>query len=96
MLTVRPGKTEQETVKAGIALYDDIADKCRSAGKYRYEYNTEGGRDKITLEPVLDQSAIVAKLDALKQTRDEIEEKLAESNFRTAVDFDAGLVKNLL
>jgi hypothetical protein len=85
-----------ETIKAHIALYTAVADKCRSAEKFRYEYNAEGGHDKIEQEPILNQTAIVAKLEGFKKTKDQIEEKLAEANFKTPVDFDTEAVKKLL
>ena len=85
-----------ETIKAKIALFEEIADKCRRQEKFRYEYNTEGGKDKIALEPLLDQRAIVSRLEELKKNKEALEEKLAESNFRTAVNFDANSVQDLL
>jgi hypothetical protein len=85
-----------ETLKAKIVLFDEIADKCRRAEKFRYEYNAAGGRDKIELEPLLDQKAIVIQLDDLKKNKEAIEEKLAESNFKTTVYFDTVAVKELL
>jgi hypothetical protein len=85
-----------ETTKAAIALYEDVADKCRSADKVRYEYNAAGGRDKIELESLLDQKTIVNQLDTLKKTKDDIEEKLADSNFKTLVNFDPSTIKDLL
>jgi hypothetical protein len=77
-------------------LYTAVADKCRNAEKFRYEYNAEGGHDKIEQEPILNQTAIVAKLEGFKKAKDQIEEKLAEANFKTPVAFDAGAVKKLL
>jgi hypothetical protein len=85
-----------ETLKAKIALFEDIADKCRRQEKVRYEYNAEGGRDKVELECLLDQQAIVSRLEELKKNKEAIEEKLAESNVRTTVNFDANAVKDLL
>ncbi|GHU70453.1 hypothetical protein FACS189450_04920 [Spirochaetia bacterium] len=85
-----------ETLKARIALFEDIADKCRRQAKVRYEYNTEGGKDKVELESLLDQRAIVTQLEGFKKDKESIEEKLAESNFRTAVNFDPDSVKALL
>ena len=85
-----------ETIKAKIALFEEIADKCRRQEKFRYEYNAEGGKDKIALEPLLDQMAIVSRLEELKKNKEAQEEKLAESNFRTAVNFDANSVQDLL
>jgi hypothetical protein len=85
-----------ESTKAAIALYEDIAGKCRMAEKVRYAYNAAGGRDKIELEPLLDQKAIVNQLDMLKKTKDAIEEKLADSNFKTVVNFDPGAIQGLL
>jgi molybdopterin converting factor small subunit len=85
-----------ESLKAEIAFYDSIAGKFRRVEKYSYEYNSSGGRDKIELETVLDQKAIVSHLDELKKKKDEIEERLANSNFKTVVEFDQALINKLL
>jgi len=73
-----------------------VAEKCRTAEKERYVYNKEGGKDKIILEPVLEQAAVVQKLASLKAEKDEIEERLAESNFKTDVFFNPEEAKKLL
>jgi hypothetical protein len=85
-----------ESLKAEIAFYESIAGKFRRVEKYSYEYNPSGGRDKIELEPVLDQRAIVSRLDELKKKKDDIEERLAASNFKTTVEFDQALINKLL
>jgi hypothetical protein len=85
-----------ESLKAEIAFYESIAGKFRRVEKYTYEYNSSGGRDKIELEPVLDQTAIVSRLDELKKKKDEIEERLANSNFKTVVEFDRARINKLL
>jgi hypothetical protein len=85
-----------ESLKAEIALYEDIAGKCRMAEKVRYEFNAAGGRDKIELEPVLDQNSIVSRLDDLKNLKDGIEERIGDTNFKTPVSFDANAVRKLL
>jgi molybdopterin converting factor small subunit len=85
-----------ESLKAEIAFYDSIVNKFRRVEKYSYEYNSSGGRDKIELEPVLDQKTLVSKLEELKKKKDEIEERLANSNFKTVVEFDQVLMDKLL
>jgi hypothetical protein len=85
-----------ESLKAEIAFYESIAGKFRRVEKYSYEYNPAGGRDKIELEPVLEQKAVVSHLDELKKKKDEIEERLANSNFKTMVEFDQARISNLL
>jgi hypothetical protein len=85
-----------ESLKAEIAFYESIAGKFRRVEKYSYEYNATGGRDKIELEPVLDQKVIVSRLDELKKKKDEIEERLANSNFKTIVEFDQARINKLL
>jgi hypothetical protein len=85
-----------ETLKAEIVLYDCVTRKCRWAEKFRYEENPEGGHNKINQELILDQAAIVSTFDSLKKMKNEIEERLAERNFKTPVDFDAGEVNKLL
>ena len=85
-----------ESLKAEIAFYDGIVRKVRRVEKYAYEYNPSGGRDKIELEPVLDQKTVVSRLDELKMKKDAIEEHLANSNFSVQVDFDQNLINRLL
>jgi hypothetical protein len=85
-----------ESLKAEIAFYDSIAGNFRRVKKVSYEFNAAGGHDKIELEPILDQKAVVAKLGALKKKKDEIEERLANSNFNTVVEFDQTLINKLL
>ena len=85
-----------ESLKAEIAFYDGIVRKVRRVEKYTYEYNPSGGRDKIELEPVLDQKTVVSRLDELKMKKDAIEEHLANSNFSVQVDFDQNLINRLL
>ena len=85
-----------ETLKAEIAFYDSLTQKIRQAPLFTYEYNKEGGRDKIEMEFLLDQKAVVSRLESLKKKKDEIEEKLAESNFKTEVNFDKSIIEKLL
>jgi hypothetical protein len=85
-----------ESLKAEIAFYESIAEKFRHVEKHSYEYNPTGGRDKIELELVLEQKAIVSHLDELKKKKDEIEERLTTSNFKTMVEFDQARISNLL
>ena len=82
--------------KAEIAFYEVVAGKVRSAPLYSWEHNAEGGRDKIKQEPLLSQKELVAHLDALKRKKDGIEERLAESNIKTLVDFDQSIITGLL
>jgi hypothetical protein len=85
-----------ESLKAELAFYESLAGKFHRLEKYSFEYNPEGGRDKIELEPVVDQKAIVAHLDELKKKKDEIEEGLTNSNFKTLVEFDQARITKLL
>jgi hypothetical protein len=85
-----------ESLKAEIAFYESLAGKFRMVEKYSYEFNPAGGRDKIELEPVLDQRIIVSRLDELKKEKDKIEERLADSNFKTMVEFDQARINKLL
>jgi hypothetical protein len=85
-----------ESLKAEIAFYDDLATDLRQTENYSYEFNAAGGRDKVELEPVLDQKAVTAHLEELKTKKDQIEDRLAESNFRVEVDFDEAAIKKLL
>jgi hypothetical protein len=85
-----------ETLKAEIAFYDKMVDKVRGAEKFDYEDNPDGGRDKIELEPVLDQQAVVARCKELKKKKDTVEEKLLNSNFTVQVDFDQERINRLL
>jgi hypothetical protein len=85
-----------ETLKAEIAFYDTIAGKIHGAEKFDYEFNPDGGRDKIELELVLDQQTVVAHCKELKKKKDTVEEKLANSNFTVQVDFDQEVINRLL
>jgi len=85
-----------ESLKAEIAFYESVTEKFRRVEKFSFEFNASGGRDKIELEPVLNQKEIVSRLDELKKQKDEIEEHLAESNFKTIVEFDQALISKLL
>jgi hypothetical protein len=85
-----------ETLKAEIAFYDTIADKVRSAEQFDYEYNPDGGKDKIKLELVLDQQAVVAHYSELKKRKEAIEEKLVNTNFTVQVNFDQEKINRLL
>jgi hypothetical protein len=85
-----------ETLKAEIAFYENITQKVRNIPLFTYEYNAEGGRDKIKQEALLSQKEIVEYLDSLKKRKDDIEEKLAQSNFETQVDYDQNIINKLL
>jgi hypothetical protein len=85
-----------ETLKAEFAFYDTIADKIRRFEKFDYEDNPDGGKDKIELELVLDQQTIVSRFYELKNKKDVIEEKLANTNFTVQVDFDQEKINRLL
>jgi acyl carrier protein len=85
-----------ETLKAEIAFYDTMVDMVRRAEKFDYEYNPDGGRNKIELELVLDQQMVVVHFKELKKKKDAIEEKLAASNFAVQVDFDQEIIYRLL
>jgi hypothetical protein len=85
-----------ETLKAEIVFYDTIVGKIRRAEQFDYEYNPDGGRDKIELELVLDQQTVVARYKELKKKKDKIEEKLAASNFAVQVNFDQEIINRLL
>ena len=85
-----------ESLKAEIAFYEGITQKVRNAPLYSYEYNAEGGRDKIKQEALLSQKDIVAHLDSLKKMKDGLEEQLAKSNIETQVDCDQDSIAKLL
>jgi hypothetical protein len=85
-----------ETLKAEIAFYDTMVGKIRRAEEFDYEYNPDGGKDKIKLELVLDQQAVVAHYNELKKKKDKVEEKLAASNFAVQVDFDQEVINRIL
>ena len=85
-----------ETLKAEIAFYDTIVGKIRNAERFEYEYNKDGGQDKIELEPVLNQQAVVDHWKNLRKKKDAIEEKLANSNLSIKVDFDQEIITRLL
>jgi len=85
-----------ETVKAEFAFYDTLVTRIRGTEKFEYEYNPEGGRDKVELEMVLDQQTVVNHHRELKRKKDSLEEKLANSNYNVKVDFDQEVINKLL
>ena len=85
-----------ESLKAEISFYESITQKVRGAPQYSYEYNAEGGRDKIKLELLLSQKSVITHLDALKKKKDSIEEKLAKSNMEVLVEYDQNIINKLL
>jgi hypothetical protein len=85
-----------ETLKAEIAFCDTIVANIRNAEKFDYEYNPDGGRDKVELELVLDQQTLVAYYKELKKKKEVLEEKLANSNLAVQVNFDQEAINKLL
>ena len=85
-----------ETLKAEIAFYDSVIKKIRQVPPFTYEYNAEGGRDKVQLELLLDQKSIIAHYENLIKQKDSIEEKLTTSNSNTQVSFDRNIIDKLL
>ena len=85
-----------ESLKAEISFYESITQKVRGAPQYSYEYNAEGGRDKIKQELLISQKKVIIHLDALKKKKDSIEEKLAKSNMEMLVDYDQNIINKLL
>jgi hypothetical protein len=85
--------TTVESVKAKIALYAQIAASCRACKGHKNEYRdmpTFGYREiRIIQEPILEQVAVVKKLESLKKEKNQLEEKLSRSNYEAKVDFDA-------
>jgi len=84
-----------ESIKAEIAFYDLITQKLRRTSPFAYEQNKEGGMDKIDVELLLDQKSVVSHLENLRKKKDEIEEKLNLSNFKTEVVFDLNIIEKL-
>ena len=85
-----------ETLKAELAFYDTIVHKIRKAEMFEYEYNPEGGRNKVELELVLNRQTMVERYNKLRMQKDALEEKLAISNFNAKVDFDKEVINRLL
>jgi hypothetical protein len=77
-----------ETLKAKIAFYEKVVQKCRLGRKYEFEYDEKGERVKVDKEPLVDQKAVTAVLTNLKKEKDALEEKISAVNFTTNVDFD--------
>jgi len=85
-----------ETLKAEIAFYESLTVKVRNARTHKFDHNSEGGKDKIELEPLLDQQLIIAHFRDLKKQKEALEERLATSNGSTQVPFDRSIIDNLL
>ena len=77
-----------ETLKAKIAFYERVAQKCRRSKIYEFEYDEKGERIRVSKEPLVNQGEITAVLASLKKEKDALEEKIAVVNFSAAVDFD--------
>jgi hypothetical protein len=84
----RDSLINMETLKAKIAFYGRVAQKCRHSKKYEFEYDEEGERVKVAKEPLVDQAQVTAVLASLKKEKDALEEKITAVNFNAAVDFD--------
>jgi hypothetical protein len=86
-----------ETTNSELALYNSVADKCRREIKTtRLMENEAGGYTKVELEPLIDQRAVVTRLNSLKKAKEDLEESLAASNFKTPVNFNIREVQGLL
>jgi hypothetical protein len=89
-----------DTVRAKIALYEEIAEKCRAfvrcTEKTRRMATGEFETIKVLHESLLDQAAAIKTLDALKKEKDELEETLARHNYEITVDFDGDLIRAAL
>jgi hypothetical protein len=51
---------------------------------------------RIIQEPILEQAAMVKKLESLKKEKNQLEEKLSCSNYETKVDFDTDKILSVL
>jgi hypothetical protein len=89
-----------ESVRAKIALYEQVTASCRACKSYKDEYRdmpTFGYREvRIIQEPILEQVAVVKKLESLKKEKNQLEEKLSRSNYATKVDFDNDKILSVL
>ena len=85
-----------ESLKAEISFYEDITQKVRNAPLFSYEYNAEGGRDKVKQELLVSQKKVIEHLSSIKKRKDAIEEMLAKSNIETNVDFDPDVINKLI
>jgi hypothetical protein len=91
-----------ESLKAKIALYEQVAGKCRDFKGYEYEYpetrkgDWSGEMVKVVKEPLIDQKAVVEALNALKKEKNALEDKLSRSNGEVTVDFDVDRVLAVL
>jgi hypothetical protein len=77
-----------ETLKAKIAFYEKVLQKCRRGREYVFEYDEKGERIKVDKELLVDQKSVIDMLANLKKEKDDLEEKIAAVNFNTNVDFD--------
>jgi len=85
-----------ESLKAEMAFYDSITQKMRRAPDFYTEYNKEGGAVEIEAEFLLDQKTAISHLESLRKKKDDIEEKLGSSNYKTEVLFDINTIEKLL
>jgi len=96
----RAALTTLESVKAKIALYEQITASCRTCKGYEDTYReiTKGDYEMVRIikEPLLDQAVMVKELDTLKKEKNQLEEKLSRSNYETKVDFDTDRILSVL
>jgi hypothetical protein len=94
----------RESLQSKMALYSCLVSQCRKHKGYDYEYPEAREDDiyerptkvKVLKELVLDQDALVKKLQGLKKSRIRLDEKLARSNEQLQVDFDERRVQEVL
>jgi hypothetical protein len=96
----RANLTTLESVRAKIALYEQVTASCRACKGYEDEYREVHavGYEKVRIikELILDQAAMVKELDDLKKVKNQLEEKLSRSNYETMVDFDTDKILSVL
>jgi hypothetical protein len=84
----RPLLIELETIKAKIAFYNIITQKCRRVKPYEFESDEQGEPRRVAKEPLLDQKKMTSALANLKKEKDALEERIAAVNMTAAVDID--------
>jgi hypothetical protein len=89
-----------ESIRAKIALYEQITAKCRVCKGFEHQYKEVASgiykEVKIIKHPLLDQSAMVKELDIFRKEKTSLEEKLSRSNYAAKVNFDVEKIITVL
>jgi hypothetical protein len=85
-----------ETTRAKISFLETMANKLRSAPKVTQRYGSDGKMEIVPNTVLADQEAVLLKLDTENKFKNDLEDKLADSNAKVQVDFPDEKIKEML